>query len=140
MEDTIIVISGREFTSEDIELIKWTRKKYPQLSRSELAATVCEFIGWVTPAGRPKKPQGMQLLEKLELDGHIELPPARNITRKPNKAIILDYEIDTTPIEGVLSDFAPVYLEIARVGEDLKLWRKYINDYHIYTFNFSCII
>jgi len=131
MDNTIIVISGREITSKDIELLKWTRKKYPQLSRTELAATFCEFIGWVTPAGNAKDPQCKKLFNKLELEGLAELPPAVIASKKAGKFIIPDYDIDSTPIEGKLSDLASVYLEIARAGVDLKLWRKYVNDYHM---------
>lgn len=32
MDDTIRVFSGRSFSSEDIEFIKWTKNKYPKLS------------------------------------------------------------------------------------------------------------
>ncbi|HBW37685.1 Druantia anti-phage system protein DruA [Desulfosporosinus sp. BICA1-9] len=51
MDKIIMIYYGRNFTSEEIELIQWTRKRYPQLSRKELASTVCEFLGWTTPAG-----------------------------------------------------------------------------------------
>ncbi len=54
MDDTIRVFSGREFKSEDIELIKWTCRTYSTLSRHEPAMTVCEFLGWLTDAGEPK--------------------------------------------------------------------------------------
>ncbi|WP_263487228.1 hypothetical protein [Clostridium estertheticum] len=37
MDNIIMASSGRNFTSEDIELIKWTRNKYSHLSRRELA-------------------------------------------------------------------------------------------------------
>ncbi len=132
MDEIIITFSGREINTKDLELIKWTRKKYPQLSRNELAATVCEFIGWVTPAGRSKIPQCVQMLVKLELEGFIDLPPVRNTLKKTSKSIIIDEEVlDTTPIEGILSELEPIYIEIARVGVDLKLWRKYVNDYHM---------
>lgn len=126
-----MVFSGRNFTSEDIELIKWTRKKYPQLSRDELTGTVCEFLGWNTPAGRPKTRQCRTFLEKLEAEGIIELPPAVTRAKKVSNSIIPDYDIDTTPITGELKDFAPIRLDIARAGGELKLWRKYVNDYHM---------
>jgi hypothetical protein len=54
MKHTIIVFSGKEFTLKDIELIKSTRMNYTKLSRTELVATFCEFIGWTTPVGRAK--------------------------------------------------------------------------------------
>jgi len=131
MDNTIIVFSGRNFTSEDIELIKWTRKKYSHLSRKELAGTICEFLSWTTPAGRAKTPQCVAFLKKLEESGIIELPPAVVTSKKVRNSIIPEYDIDTTPILGELKDFQPIYLDIARAGGELKLWRKYVNDYHM---------
>jgi len=55
MNNTIKEFSGRTFCSEDIETIKWVRRTYPGLSRTELAATICELLGWTTPADQPKK-------------------------------------------------------------------------------------
>jgi hypothetical protein len=131
MGNIIMIFSGRNFTSEDIELIKWTRKKYSHLSRKELAATICEFLSWTTPAGRAKTPQCVAFLEKLEQSGIIELPPVVVKSKKVTNSIIPDFDIDTTPITGELKDFEPIYIEIARAGGQLKLWRKYVNDYHM---------
>ena len=132
MDKTIMVYFGRNFTSEEIDLIKWTRKKYPQLSRKELAATVCEFLGWTTPAGRAKTPQCKSFLETLEEAGLIELPPAVMMSERSTwKVTIPDFTIDTTPITGELKDLEPIQLEIARAGIDLKRWRRYVNEYHM---------
>lgn len=132
MDNTIMVFSGRKFTSEDINLIKWTRKKYAHLSRSELAGTVCEFLDWTTPTGRAKISQCVAFLEKLEVEGIIELPPIVTKFKKSRASIVIpDYNIDTTPITGELKNFEPIYLDIARAGGELKLWRKYVNDYHM---------
>jgi hypothetical protein len=132
MNDIIREYCGRGFTSEDIELIKWTRKKYPKLSRTELAATVCEFLGWTTPAGRAKKAQCIPFLKKLEEEGLIELPPStrESLKGRPLKSKAVQFEIDTTKITGELKDLAPIHLEITRAGKDLPRWRRYINDYH----------
>ena len=132
MDKTIIVCSGRSFTTEEIDLIKWTRKKYPQLSRQELAATVCEFLGWTTPAGRAKTPQCKLLLKTLEEAGHIELPAAIITSqRSPWNVKIPDFKMDTTPITCELKDLEPIHLEIARAGTELKRWRRYVNEYHM---------
>jgi hypothetical protein len=131
MDNIIMVSSGRNFTSEDIELIKWTRKKYSHLSRKELAGTICEFLNWTTPAGRAKTPQCVAFLGKLEESGIIKLPPVVVTSKKVTNSIIPDFDIDTTPIIGDLKDLEPINLEIARAGGQLKLWRKYINDYHM---------
>jgi len=131
MDNIIMEYSGKKFTSEDIELIKWTRKKYHHLSRRELASTICEFLSWTTPSGRAKTPQCVAFLGKLEESGVINLPPVITITKKNSNLIIPEYNIDTALIAGVLKDFEPIYLEIARAGGELKLWRKYVNDYHM---------
>lgn len=131
MDNTIISYTGRNFTSEDIELIKWTRKRYPQLSRTELARTVCEFLGWTTPSGTPKRQQCIAFLEKLEESGVVELPTKMATKRINNSSKASDFNIDTTPVIGELRELEPIDLEIARPGVELQLWRKYVNDYHM---------
>ncbi|MFZ3130044.1 MAG: hypothetical protein WA125_02810 [Desulfosporosinus sp.] len=131
MDKTIMIHSGRNFTSEDIDLIKWTSKRYPQLSRTEIARTICEFPGWTSPAGRAKTPQCISFLEILEEAGVIKLP-ALDVSKIRFRNLKLpDYDIDTTPITSKLKDLLPIHLEIARAGIDLKLWRRYISDYHM---------
>lgn len=132
MDKTIMVYSGRNFTSEEIELIQWTRKKYPQLSRTELARTLCEFLGWTTPAGRAKRAQCTSFLETLEEAGLIKLPPLDVAKqRSPLPSTITEFLIDTTPITCELKAIEPIHLEIARAGTELKRWRQYVNEYHM---------
>jgi ferrous iron transport protein B len=71
MDNTIRVFSGRTFSPEDIETIKWVRKTYPNLSRSEIAGTVCEILNWTTPAGNAKLPQCKAFLSMLEDLGYL---------------------------------------------------------------------
>ncbi|MDD4434253.1 MAG: DUF4338 domain-containing protein [Parabacteroides sp.] len=131
MDKTIKVYSGRNFTSGEIDLIIWTRKKYPRLSREELAATVCEFLEWTTPAGRAKIPQCISFFKILEKAGLIELPPLEvNKQRRPAELKITEIKIDT-PISCNLKEIEPIHLEIARAGKDLKRWRQYVNEYHM---------
>ena len=131
MDKTIRTFSGRNFTSQEIDLIKWTRKRYPQLSRTELARTICEFIDWTTPAGKGKTPQCTSFLEKLEEEGLIELPPLDASKIRVRNLKLPDVKIDTTPITGEIKDLLPVHLEIARAGIDLKLWRQCLSKYHM---------
>jgi len=132
MDETIMVYSGRNFTSEEIELIQWTRKRYPQLSRTELANTICEFLGWTTPAGRVKRAQCASFLEILEEDGLIKLPPLEVVKQRvPLNSKVSEFQIDTTPIIGELKALEPIHLEIARAGTNLKRWRHYVNKYHM---------
>ncbi|WP_334137461.1 hypothetical protein [Muricomes intestini] len=81
MDDTIRVFSGRTFSPEDIETIIWVTRTYSKLSKTEMASTVCELIGWVTPAGRPKRLQCAAYLDVLEANGLIELPVSKAVKR-----------------------------------------------------------
>ncbi|MBC7961267.1 MAG: hypothetical protein H7X94_15520 [Vallitaleaceae bacterium] len=124
MDNTIRVFSGRTFSSEDIELIRWTKNKYPKLSRIELARTLCEFWEWTTPSGLPKRIQCVAFLETLESEGIITLPPKRHKkpavskTEKEKEQNIDNYSF--TEITGSVKDFEPITLEIARQGTSLK--------------------
>jgi len=132
MNNTIITFAGRIFTGKDIELIRWATKTYPSLSRQELVSTVCEFLGWMTPAGRPKTIQCNLLLEKLEAEGIIQLPPVRHFTKRKLSIKNHDMEYNTNPIKGETREFEPIYLEIAVPGEAaFNRWKAYINQYHM---------
>ena len=131
MDNTIREFSGRTFSPEDIETIKWTRNEYPKLSRYEFAGTVCEFLGWITPAGRAKQIQCVAFLEKLEAEGIIQLPPYDTTRQNKCRVKRKEYQFDTSEIKGEVSEYEPIGLVIARPGEELKRWRAYVNNYHI---------
>ncbi len=133
MDNTIRVFSGRTFSSEDIELISWTKNKYPKLSRQELANTLCEFWGWTTPAGLPKRVQCVAFLEKLEAEGVITLPAKRQQKSAAPKSEKQKSEVLPPYIElnGKVKDYDPIYLEIARRGPALKRWKAYVDQYHM---------
>lgn len=134
MSDTIREFSGRTFSSEEIKLIKWTRATYPKLSRSELAETICEFIGWTTPAGVAKRVQCVKFLEKLETEGILQLPSPGKIRKKDNattKETNLDKAIIYKEIYGKVRDLEPIQLSIAKPGKEMARWRAYIDRYHM---------
>ena len=87
-EESIREFSGRAFSLEDIEQIKWMRKTYKYLPESELASTICETIGWLTPSGKPRYLQCMKFLRQLAGDGEISLPESqRRVAKKTEKAM-----------------------------------------------------
>ncbi len=132
MSKVIRTFSGRQFTSEDIEQIKWTRETYPNLSRSELAGTVCQIIGWTTPSGRAKLAQCRALLEDIEKEGIIDLPPLQTemIRKRKARIPVSDLKPDED-IKGKVKEFEPIKLTIASPGKELKRWRSYVNQYHM---------
>jgi hypothetical protein len=132
LDNTIRVFSGKAISLEDIETIKYLRKRFPQLSRNEYAATVCEALEWVTPAGRPKITPCLTMLEQLESEGILQLPVLQQ-HKKQTAAIHERKHIPSVQeeINGKASQFEPIRLVIARPGEDLKRWRTYVDQYHM---------
>lgn len=129
MNDIIIEFSGRTFTTEEIDLIKWVIKTYSGLSVSELASTICELIDWTTPAGSAKMGQCITFLEQLEKEGVLKLP--LRVVRSKNKRKKVKIEFDTTKIAGDVKSFTPIELVTVRGGDDLKRWGAYIEQYHM---------
>jgi hypothetical protein len=130
MDDTIRVFSGRTFSPEDIELIKWARKTYQKLHRHEFAGTVCELLGWTTPSGRAKQNQCMAFLEKLEAEGIVQLPPVDTARQNKCRVRRVTFEFDTSELKGEVGEYEPIRLVIAQPGQDLKRWRAYVEEYH----------
>jgi len=130
MDNAIRVFSGRTFSPADLETIKWARRTYPGLSRSELASTVCELLEWTTPAGQPKRIQCLKLFDLLEEEGITQFPPKRT-GRYIGWRQLPQMQFDTKEIVGETRDYEPIVLEIARPGESMTRWRSYINQYHM---------
>ncbi|MDD4679475.1 MAG: DUF4338 domain-containing protein [Clostridia bacterium] len=129
MDDTIRVFSGRAISPKDIELIQWVRRTYPKLSRNELAATICEFLDWLTPAGKPKLHQCTSFLEELESEDIITLPPKRTRRSVSKEIEVVDFDI--REITGDIKLYEPIRLKIARPGKEQKKWKSYVNQYHM---------
>ena len=131
LDNTIREFSGRKFSLEDIEMIKWTRKRYPQLSYTELASTVCELIGWTTPSGRAKTQQCVAFFDILEAEGVAKFPVKQSWTHQNNIINVPNIDFNTCEINGEVRDYEPLQLIIAKPGENLKRWKSYVNKYHM---------
>lgn len=129
MDDNIRVFSGRAFSPKDIEMIQWVSRTYPKLSRRELASTICEFLDWLTPTGKPKIQQCTSFLVELESEDIITLPPKQAQGRGSDKLVVVDF--DTSEITGDIKLYEPLRLKIARPGKEQKRWKSYVNQYHM---------
>ena len=124
--------SGRMFTGDEMAIIKEVAATYPKLSRSELANTVCELIGWTQANGKPKTVQCMQFLHILAEDGELTVPAlnekisaGRRVAAKTETARGLPW-IDTSE----LNECGPINLVTIHPGCELQQWRTYMSNYH----------
>ncbi len=103
---------GREFTPLELSEIKQTADLFPNLSRSELAQTICENLSWYTPTGTDKFSACLRVLEKLERHGFVRLPEKRRPSSSNRQSVALSSRTKAQPtMAGELNDIGPVSLE-----------------------------
>lgn len=123
---------GRRFSRKQIAQIQSTVCNFPNLSRRELANTICEHLGWLTPSGMNRSQACLNALEQMEAVKLLELPtkvePSAKRSRKP---IAHTQNTDEQPaITENLEDILPIQLIPAVEPDDRKLWNEYIDRYH----------
>jgi hypothetical protein len=122
--------SGRRFTRRQLVGVQETVEAFSNLSRSELALTVCEHLDWRTPRGTLKIQSALILLEALEEYEVITLPPKR--ARKPQVRRVPSFEEHpaSPPVEGPLDLVTPITLRVVTTKEDRERWKAYLQTYH----------
>lgn len=124
--------AGRDFTSGDLELIREMTETYPGLSRTELAKTVCELLGWHRRNGSLRGLECREYLEQLEACGFLHLPALRPRRPPGSKTRIPETRRGEprAPLMGTVKDFAPVEIQAVRTAEQGELFRELIGRYH----------
>jgi hypothetical protein len=121
--------SGRRFTRRQLAQVQETVERFPQLSRAELARTLCEHLNWKTPNGKAKVESCLTLLEKLEAQGVLSLPAAQ--VRAARQRRVLDKAAAGAPIEEPLNTLMPIRLEaVGSSGPDREQWKAYLETFH----------
>lgn len=124
---------GRKVSGQELDEIKETVSLFPGLSRSELAATICEHLGWVTASGGYKIDACMKLLEKLEAKRSVELPVKREASGGDRFSGLIVLTSMTQPQPEIvcnLSEIGWVSVKVVRDKELTGLWNEYVCRYH----------
>jgi hypothetical protein len=123
---------GQMVTGEQLADIVELIGTFGNLSRNELANTVCELFGWQRANGGLKTIECRQFLEALDAKGLIGLPAVRPC--RPGKQAVpahdCDWQGNQTQVCARLADLGKV--ELAPVVEpgDRRRWRTYVARYH----------
>ncbi len=133
--DEPVLLCGRYFNLQELLEIRETVRMFPKLSRDELTKTLCENLDWVTPAGQYKYASCLKLLEKMEGQGLITLPPKRKpwgAAKTKSKEIVFGPRTaPALPVEGCLGDHEPLAVEpVQAKSPDFMLWNEYVHRYH----------
>lgn len=127
-------IYGREFDKEEITLIKEVIQNCSKLSRMELAQTMCELLEWKRPAGGLKAIECMDLLERLEDQGVVQLPAKK--TSRPRKPMKRFQDVKpednslVADLVGSVEEFKPLDLELVKESEQRAVFRELLSKYH----------
>jgi len=126
---------GRDFTDDDLEIIRGLCANDTHPTRAAIARAVCDALDWRRVDGRRKDMAARVALLRMADDGLITLPPARHVTAngripryaEPDPQLALDL---SGPAPDSLDGLGPI--ELARVDTPAasKRWRSLIAAHH----------
>jgi hypothetical protein len=138
-KETRVRFCGHDVTGEELRLIIETVADFPNLSRTELAHTICEFLDWRRPTGALKAHECRFFLEELDASGILRLPDRQGncsrTARKLQPGQRDEREDQPEPLVGNLKDFGPVWLETVETRDDQRQWREWVGRYHYLGFS-----
>lgn len=129
-DNETILLYGRDFTAFDLWVVTETVSRFPKLSQTELANTICENLQWVAPNGRNKVGSCLQLLERLSAEGRIQLPKKQNLGNRTSREVTPTAKTDApADITGNLADVGAGLKPVLERYE-VSLWNQYVERYH----------
>ncbi len=123
---------GREFTGEEVSLIQEVVETCGRISRTELAHTVCELLDWKRANGGLKARECRDLLERLESQGVLTLPPKKSSgSRKSRKCITPAGEGQVhSALTGSVEAFAPLDVQLVESRQQRQHFKELVSRYH----------
>ena len=121
--------SGRDFTSQEIALIRELIAKNPEYTRAELSRQVCELLHWYKIDGGSKAMSCRVAMLRMQDDDLIQLPAP---TRKRPEARIR-FTVATDPeqvLTAAVHELPQLQFHNVRKGKQSSLWNEYIHRYH----------
>ena len=123
---------GRDFTADEMALLRALIAADPQPTRAALSREFCRRIGWFKPDGGLKDMMARVTMLAMDRDGVIALPPPRGRKHRP-KPIVFgpDTEPPLFPAPTTLDEVRPLDLRtVVRETREGKLWNEFVARYH----------
>jgi hypothetical protein len=122
----------REFTSQDVSMIREIVQTCKGLSRLELAQTVCELLDWKRLGGGLKARECRDLLEHLESQGVLRLPEKKSSGSKSaaKRIVTAATEHSLSALTGSVEAFLPLQVELVQNKLQRQLFRELVSRYH----------
>ena len=123
---------GRDFTVEEMALLRALIAGPPPLNRHTLSKEFCRRIGWVKPDGGLKDMMARVTMLAMHKDGLITLPAPTQRQSRP-KPIVFgpDTEPPLFPTPTTLDEVRPLQMRtVVRGTREGKLWNEFVARYH----------
>ena len=123
---------GRDFTAEEMALLRALIATEPQPTRAALSKEFCRRIGWFKPDGGLKDMMAKVTMLGMHRDGVIVLPPPKGRQGRPRPIIFgPDTEPALFPAPTTLDEVRPLTLRtVVRGTREGKLWNEFVARYH----------
>ena len=129
---------GRLLQPQDLCWLRNVVQDYPDWSRHKITKHICNHWEWHTHSGQPKTFAARSMIDKLEQQGFLDLPPIRTaFRRKPRPPFPIGFiPPDLNPIEKSLGRITPLSIQIpAQNSYEENCVGYYLNCYHYLGFN-----
>jgi len=124
---------GREFTRQELSLVQEVVETCAGISRTELAHTVCELLGWRRANGGLKARECLELLGGLEGQGFLKLPERQQTGPRKGTRRHIAPATQAPPWEGLVGSvgaFLPLDVELVKTQKQRRLFKDLISRYH----------
>ena len=122
---------GRDFSSDDLELIRTIIAADDSPNRAEISRQVCRVLGWIRPHGRLKDMSCRVALLRMHRSGLIALPPPKkgNGNGQRGKKITMRSNPDF-PVTQNAGQIQQLHLQVVTGKNQSSLWNEYVQRYH----------
>ena len=129
---TTTTFCGRRFSRQQILSIIETMATFSNLSRNELALTLCEHLDWRTPRGSLKVNSALALIEKFETLGLCKAPPLQGERkRSPDRTLkLVSPQNGEVAIQNNLDELVPISLKLISDAADRHRFNALMNEHH----------
>jgi len=120
---------GRDFTSDELVLIRRLIAQEPSRTRAELSRLTCQALHWRKADGGLKAMSARVAMLKMHEDGLIELPPPR--CQRPSSKVCITARSDPHPeLRKPAGALKPLRLHRVQDKSHSQLYNEYIERYH----------
>ena len=126
-------VAGRHFDPQEVSVVAQVVAKGRGASRTQLMRQVCQQLDWCRPTGALKIRECRDLLELLERDGWLQLPPKRRCGRPPGSRTQVPRTAGGEPgasLVGTIGQFGRLTLEPVTADAEHRWFRELVGRYH----------